>query len=268
MSTFVQAAKNANTGTATTITATPSVAFTNGNTVFVTTSCVDTATTCTVKDNNNVSYTAVDTVDDAANGVIMFTFRSPTGGVTGSPTSLTATFGASTSFLDIMAIEWSGVDVSASPLDGHNMAAKATTTTPVSNSITTTVNGDAIIGSVVADSGPSGAITAGSGYTKRNDNAATVDAGDETQVQGTAGAITAGFTLANNVTTIIQITAFKNASSAAVSIPNTTGPPLFLRKYKQSPFLSQQPTSVPTTPATVIEASGTQIIRVRHRLIF
>lgn len=216
---FVNKASAGATAAATTIAVSPSApAPANGNTAYITVTCVDTATTCTLKDNNGVTYTAIDTVDDSANGVIMFSFRSPTGGIAGSPTTFTATFNSSTTFRGILYQEWSGTDVSATPLDGHNMATKATTTTPTSNSITTTASGDAILAAVVADSGNSGTITAGTGYTLRNNQAATVNFGDESQVQGSAGAITASFTLGNNVTTIICINAFKAAAGAA-SLP-------------------------------------------------
>src|SRR5258706_11630309 len=143
--TFVQKASLDNTGAGTTIVATPAAAMTNGDTVVVHVTSDNSSTTCTLADNNAVAYTAIDSVNDAGNGVIMYSFRSPTGGVAGSPTSLTATFGGSVTFRGIVMQEWSGVDVSASPLDGHNMATKASSATPTSNSITTTVNGDLII---------------------------------------------------------------------------------------------------------------------------
>ena len=249
---FVQPGSNTNSAAGGTIVVTPAAAMTNGNTVVVHVTSDDgggASTTCTLKDNNNVSYTAIDTVHDTTNTTMFYSFRSPTGGVAGSPTSLTATFAGTPSFRGIVMEEWSGVDTSAAPVDGHNMATKATSTTPTSNSITTTVNGDLIIGGVVADSGGS-TIAAGSGYTLRN-HPTGPDIGDESQVQITAGAITASFVFGTSQASIVSIIAFK-AAVAVGAVPALSRPIMF-RPYQQAPFLNRLP---PTTSPPPIIPTG------------
>ena len=95
------------------------------------------------------------------------------------------------SFLQTKIAEYSGV-LKVSPLDKSNDT-NGSSTTPTSPSVTTTKNGELIIGGFANATTNSATITAGSGYTKR----ATTDDGNgaiEDRVQASAGAITAGWT--------------------------------------------------------------------------
>jgi hypothetical protein len=254
---FVQKASNSSQASATTIVVTPGAAMTNGNTVHVAVTSDDTNTTCTLKDNNNVTWTAIDSVDDTPNGVILYTFRSPTGGVSGSPTSLTATFGAAVTFRAIGMQEWSGVDVSAAPLDGHDMAVKASSTTPTSNSITTAANGDAIIGSLTCDTTGTVTITAGTGFTLRNVET-TVPYGDESQIQSSAGAVTASFNFDTSQGSIISIVAFK-ASTSATSIAPILRRPIQFRPFAQAPFLNRFPPGGSNAPPQLADTIAAKL---------
>jgi hypothetical protein len=101
-----------------------------------------------------------------------------------------------TSFLQTKLAEYSGVATS-SPLDKSGDATN-TSTTPTSSSVTTTQNGELIVGGFANANANNLTITAGSGYTKRT---ATDDGNGaiEDQVQTSAGAISANFTSNQNV---------------------------------------------------------------------
>lgn len=215
--TFVQKSLGANSASTS-----ASVSFTaggTGNLICGTVFYADNVTLSTIKDNNGVSATLVDNVDDAGDNCECQTFYFPN--VSGSPTSIIATFSGSVSRSQVAMQEWSGIATST-PLDGHHMV-QSSGTTPSSGSITTTANGDLIYSSIF-DVISNDTITAGSGYTIRNSqsgNGVVTDIADESQVQSSAGAINGTWTINNSTVAVVGIMAFKAAAVAAgpISLP-------------------------------------------------
>lgn len=210
---FVGKAISADSGTAAasvTVTYSP----VNGNNVRGCVTFGDGVTFNNVQDNNSVSATLIDFLDDAARGQAFQTFYFKS--VSGSPTSFTAHFSGSTGGLRIMVQEWSGEDPSA-PLDKHVIALSALAAA-TSGNVTPTVNGEDIYGCITVTSILTETITASGSYTLRNDGssaAASNSCADESQTQGTAAAIAATFTLGAADNSIVAIATFKQASGAA-----------------------------------------------------
>lgn len=230
MPTFVQQSSGVNfTGTGVTSISATLTAITSGNLVcgFIT-AAEATATTCTVKDSNNLSYTMVPNSSgllDGGNGNQAWMFYLAPGSQTGGATSITATFGVSSSFVGITVQEWSGI-LSTSPLDGSNLSNVAGSLTPTGTSITTTTSGDLIFAGVVPDGGSGGTITAGTGYTLRN-NPGPGDLADESQIQAAAGSISGSFHFTAAVASQLGIMAFK----PAVAVTTIVEAEQFLGKY-------------------------------------
>src|SRR5437899_1072494 len=182
-----------------------------GNLICGMVTCADLQTVSSVKDNNNVSATIVDTIDDTTNATraVSFYFKN----ISGAPTTITATFSASTTFARIEVNEWSGIDTVA-PLDGHAGQTSSGTSLTTQN-YTTTADGNLLYGAVVIDSAAGSTLTAGSGYTLRNDGsgpASTVTMADESQIQSAHSSSTVA-TFGVNITegAIVLGMAFKAA---------------------------------------------------------
>lgn len=147
-----------------------------------------------IKDNNGVSATIIDTFLDVTNSQSLATFYFKN--VSGAPTSITVIYtgGAGQGGTMVQMQEWSGIDTTA-PLDGHNIGASAANP-HVSPVFTTTVNGDLIYGALVVASGFDTSDAATSPFVTRNADAPNSNTFlDESQIQSTASATTqASFT--------------------------------------------------------------------------
>src|SRR5882672_2330124 len=125
---FVQKAISADTAGTTTYTATLPVAATNGNLIVGAVSFESGVSVSTIRDNNSVDATVIDTVDDVGNAQTLKSFYFKN--ITGSPTSVTVTLSASDAHVRLGIQEVSGCDTTA-PLDVHTMA--VSTANPVTS---------------------------------------------------------------------------------------------------------------------------------------
>lgn len=139
------------------------------------------------------------------------------GNLTNAPQTITATFSAAIGFRRMLLDEYSGILALADPSDGHTGVRQASTTAASSGNITTTVDGDLIYGAIY-DAAATGTLSAGGGFTIRETAtqpvADQVPLSSEDQVQSTAGAIAATFslTVAGEVGT--HVVAFQPVASA------------------------------------------------------
>lgn len=220
--TFVQKAGNQNLAGSTTLT-TSFTAITSGNLLVGSAIWTPTGASCTanptqnVKDGGGNAATVIDTVLDNTNALCLQTFYFPN--VTNGATSIVMTLGASSAQLGLVMQEWSGIATST-PLDGHagNVAANGATVT--STAITTTVNGDLIYGAFGNDNNGNNITSAGGSFTLRN-NETSVNIADESQVQGTAGSISASFGITGTGGGPIAVAAFKAAAGGGPTCPMT-----------------------------------------------
>ncbi len=210
MPTFVQKNISADGGSGTTVTVTIS-AGAAGNLICGSVTWADPQTLSNVKDNNGVTYNIVDNLDDAGDAKSMATFYLPN--ISGAPTSIIATFSASTTGTRIEVQEWSGV-VTTTPLDGHTIQ-QTSGATVSSGNITTTVDGDLIYGSCDAAGGSDTTLTVGSGFTIGNNGSGVglvICMADESQVQSVHGSIAATFGCSpSTATCLVAVMAFKAA---------------------------------------------------------
>lgn len=214
--TFVQKNVNgvtANGGASTTVAVTQT--GTAGNLGFGFVTAVDATQTCTVKDSNGVSATMLPSSSgllDGGNGnrAWMYYFD----GITGSPTSVTATYSLSCTTRGITYQEWSG---QASPsFDQSNLSNVASSTTPTGTAVTPGVNGELIFAGVVPDSGNATTISIGNNvaWAIRN-NPDGNGPSDESFVQAVAASITGKFGFASAQASQLGIMTFKPATVAA-----------------------------------------------------
>lgn len=238
---FVQKAISADTVGTTTYTATFGVAATNGNLIVGSVSYNNSNTVSSIKDNNGVNATQIDTVADTVNGqkLTSFYFKN----ISGAPTAVIAIISASDPNVRVGIQEVSGCDITA-PLDVHTMALSSANPA-TSGGVTTTANGDYVFGCVTSGAGVSEVWTAGSGYTIRNDGSSavnTISLADENQIQASSGSIAATFGNASSVASIVGIATFK-AAAAGGATPLLSRPIAF-RPFTLAPFLNRLP---PTT---------------------
>ncbi len=118
----------------------------------------------------------------------------------GTKPTVTCTLSPSVSYVSTAIHEYSGI-ASSSPLDVTSTKQAASTSTLLTGTSTTKVNGDLIFGAFAETKNGSGdTFTAGSGFTKRIDqgNTGGPSSGytDEDKVQTSAGAVSASMTLA------------------------------------------------------------------------
>lgn len=119
--------------------------------------------------------------------------------------SVTVTFSGTISGGDLAIHEYSGIRLT-SPLD-VTAAATGNNTSPNSGSATTTQASELIFGWVFAANGPT--VTAGSGFTKREDNQGRTS---EDETVSSAGSNSATFTLSSRQQWICQMATFKGSS--------------------------------------------------------
>lgn len=179
-------------------------------------------TLVSVKDSTNATYNTLE-VDDGTNlkGSVIFWL----GNVSNSPTSVTATFSASTT-TERMAVDvYSGVLKIADPSDGKVGQLQALPGTgtdgATSGNFTTTVAGDLIYGAVDVTGGVS-TQTAGTNFTIRNNSAGSDVVRLSTEdriVQANPSASTvATFTMGTSLATITYGIAFLAEPNAIVDV--------------------------------------------------
>ncbi len=179
-----------------------------------------TGSVSSVTDSLGNTYTVVDTVHNATDGVSAATFYAKN--ITGGACTVTVTFDTTYDFRTVAVHEASGLDTTA-PLDVHTGQAQTTPGTGAnavtSGAVTTTAAGDYIFGATTNTGGSDDTpVTAGTGYTIRENTAFSnfVQTATESQVQGSAGSIAATFTHAVAVSRISFILTFKAAGGGTV----------------------------------------------------
>lgn len=220
---FVQAdAAGSSAGSSVSVTLSSAVG--SGNTVLGTVSWGSTTLTnlTSVTDDKGNSYTIKDKVADATNvqSAAFFVL----GNITNAPKTLTANFSGTLNFLEVGAAEYSGAAAAADPSDGHIVSAVTAIGigggTASSGSLTTTVNGDLLVGLTV-DTNNGAAPTAGSGFTVDLSSATVqVTTAIEHETQTTAGATSATFTSPSGGRYIVSLIAIKPAGAAFLAARN------------------------------------------------
>lgn len=215
----VQGAANASAGTTTSVTIT---AGTTGNLLCGTVGCDTGATVTSVKDQNGVSATLVDAITDSPNTTFAQSFYFAN--ISGSPTTITATFSGSIGDRRIQCSEYSGLATS-SPLDVHTGTPASTIATIITTgSVTTTVNGDLLYAAAHGDSDGGIVFAAGTGYTLRDtDNSNSIPLAQEDLLNQTlAGPTVATFSITSPGGTqaaIILLMAFKPSGGSPPVVP-------------------------------------------------
>lgn len=203
---FVQAKKNYNfTGSnITSLGVMLSAAVGFGDCIVVAVTVFPNTNTISVTDDKNNTYTALTTTNDTSDGEIATLFVC--GDITNGPQTITASCGgASFSYAQIAAIEYSGVVGVADPADGASSQLQggmiAGANALGSGSFSTTKNGNTIVTVAINEGGTDLTMSAGSGETLRlNDNGGgrTIAIADQSQV--TSGSIQGTMTLAGSGT--------------------------------------------------------------------
>ena len=135
---------------------------------------------------------------------------------TANTNSVTVTFSTAANYPDIRIAEYAGLDPS-NPLD-VSAAAQDTSTSSNSGAVTTTNANDLLVGANLVQSVTT---AAGTGYTSR---VITTPSGDilEDQIVATAGSYSATATISPSAAWIMQMVAFRGASSGAGAPPSIT----------------------------------------------
>src|SRR3989304_161135 len=200
----------ADSDTASTIAATFGAAVAAGSLIFTWAGWGTGDVTPTCSDSVNGAHTAYGKIWDAVNGQGHCAFyRANTGA---GATTVTVSFGVSKQYKRMQIAEYSGVTTS-SPQDGNTLRVQSGTTTPSSGNITTTVNGDLVFANIQnIDEGGSGSgtVTAGTGYTEREQRGVWTGSMED-QVQASAGSIDGTWTLDAAKRCICHIMAMKAA---------------------------------------------------------
>lgn len=177
----------------------------------------------TITDNLGNSYTKENNfVEDATNDQAQQTWTCSVT-VAGTPLITSNFSGTTNGGFRICVAAYSGT-ATTSALDGTvgQFEASPGTGTNGANStaITTTANGDLVVGFWQSSSLSGGTLTAGTNFTKRVEAGATVAIGLEDLIQTTAGSIEATWTLSVNNRSITHVVTYK---AAAVSqVPRTS----------------------------------------------
>ncbi|HVX56456.1 MAG TPA: hypothetical protein VHA37_01880 [Candidatus Saccharimonadales bacterium] len=187
----VQTAVTADNDSITSISASFASPVTSGNCVVLAVSTGATGQTFTVTDDKGNSYTLLDHVTDSSNSQDLATFV--LGNITNGPETITVTYGSEAGTNILMLAEYGGVFAAANPVDKHKAAITASTKSPSSGAVTTTVNGDNIVSFINCTSALAGGfiLSAGSGFTKRLDHntSGDIDMALQDMVQTTAGSV-------------------------------------------------------------------------------
>jgi hypothetical protein len=202
---------NINTTSSTSIGATLSNTVGSGNAVMgAVTWGANSAALTSVTDDKGNSYTVVNNSYDSSHVQSFATFYRLN--ITNAPVTITANFGSSVAWRNIIVDEFSGIATS-SALDGNAMNLQSTTSNVTdmmtSTNITTTANGDLIYG-VNGSTGAGTVTSVGTGYTAAAVSADTYYRA-EYKVQTSAGSIAATFTHTGTNSVLTGIMAFKHA---------------------------------------------------------
>lgn len=199
--------KSAAANSASTVNVTPTSNLTAGNLAAVFVGWNNTTSTFTsVTDTCGNTYTVSKNVPYSST-VTGVSLTAPI--TTGGACVLTATISASTGRISITLHE-----LSSAELDKSDMAGVASTTTPASPSVTTTADGEYIMGWNVNNAGRS--YTAGSGYTTQETDAFSY--ASEDRIQTSQGSISADWTLSGTAATVSGIMTFKTPVSGACTL--------------------------------------------------
>lgn len=222
---FVQKALNSSQVAVTSITATFGAGVSSGNFVIgtITDGLSSTLSLTAITDGHGNNPTAfIDNVFEAGGpfGTATFYYANVTNGAT----AFTYSTPTAPGFTGIEVQEWSGVALS-SPIDAHNIALSASSTTQTTPTITTSANGDGIYASLAGTttgfSNPSAAGGTGATFTLRNVDVSQSLVDDSSAVQASAGNVNGTFTLSVAERYMAAIVAFKAAGGA--TNPFTSG---------------------------------------------
>lgn len=190
----------------TTVTATFSAAVGSGNAVVGVAICLGSQVLSGVTDDKGNTYTII---DNASGAHAFSTFWR--GNITNGPTTITATFTASTGYPQIIMDEYSGV-VS---MDGHKALYAGTvsgTDGLSTGNFTTTKNGDVIWGAAYNAAGTTN-ISSGTGFTQREQDPVSGNWSlvSEDKTQTTAGSVAVTFTPGGSMTAGVVGVALANS---------------------------------------------------------
>ena len=174
-----------------------------------------------VADSRSQTYSASTNVTDGATySLATFYFPNTTGGAC----TITCTFAGAVTYASMQVAEYSGVATSL-PLDqttSNNQTTPGTATDAItSGSVTTTTDGQLIVGWTTALTGGVGTVTAGTNYTARTNIFG--DTVDEDRVQTSAGSIAATFTTTSATSNYITIISTFKAATASQSLLTLLG---------------------------------------------
>jgi hypothetical protein len=204
------------TGGATTFTLAYTANVTAGSFLFADARVGSTSTTATFSDGSNGSWNPLDNAAVATNKLFTGWVHNTASGVT--PTVTVTMNGASTS-VRLEIFEYTG-QASSSELDVHNAQVQNSIGTTMSApAVTTTVNNDLVLSGAACNTG-SGVFSAGTSFTLRELQDASVTLsklGSEDRLLATAGAITAtiGDTTGATDSCAVYVAAFKPTSGAS-----------------------------------------------------
>jgi hypothetical protein len=203
--TFVQG-NNHNANTASSCAVTLGATVGSGNLVVFAVGA-QSGSTATVADDKGNTYTAAPSPNPVTgNSYEVFMFY--LGNITNGPITMTATLGASRTFVQCFAEEYSGM--ATSPFDVSTAQFQATPGTTAdavtSGNATTTVNGD-LIWAITASTNTS-TFSVGTSFTQRQSVAGEFMT--ESRVQSTAGAVAGTFRDTSNGSDITGMMAFKH----------------------------------------------------------
>lgn len=174
-----------------------------------------------VADSRSQTYSASTNVTDGATySLATFYFPNTTGGAC----TITCTFAGAVTYASMQVAEYSGVATSL-PLDqttSNNQTTPGTATDAItSGSVTTTTDGQLIVGWTTALTVGVGTVTAGTNYTARTNIFG--DTVDEDRVQTSAGSIAATFTTTSATSNYITIISTFKAATASQSLLTLLG---------------------------------------------
>ena len=225
---FVQAVQGALAGGQVTSQSATGSAIGSGNTVVgaIALDYVNGATAVSsITDNaSGNTYTVLDTLNDGSK-IELVTFIGTN--ITGGPTTITVNFtNSGPSFPQVVWNEYSSVGGN----DGHTIQYQTSvgtgTDAVTSGSVTTTVNGDTVVGFTINSFFPGGGtggatVSAGTGYTRRSTDATAGDwdATTEDLTQASAGAVAGTFTVGTaSGDWLTAVIALKPAGTFSVSL--------------------------------------------------
>lgn len=164
--------------------------------------------------------------------------------ITNGPTTITATFNSSCQFLTILVDEYSGD--AASPLDGHGIQTQQITNPPynlTSSQVYNTSAGDSIYGQHVNTAG--GALTAGTGFTQRQNvaNSFLTQDGTTLSIATIASTATGNNSVPSTSNTFI--------SAAMAFSQSQNGPPFQIYSTSGNDKSSSSPSTCPAYVQTV-----------------